>query len=228
MPEMSELIKEELRSCKGPVVVFGGAINEHWKSFLEGNGIAYWDFMQMPEVIEGNAYITAEATLAEVLEHSNISIRGQNILVTGYGYCGKEIARLFQSIGAFVTVVARKEEVRREVEEEGCVAIDFSQLPEVIGQMNTVINTVPARVLTEQVIEKMQSDTLIIDIASRPGGTDFEAAKNRQIEAYLALGLPGIYTTKSSAQLLKKAISKYAPLQNEVREEKQWIFQIII
>ena len=29
-------------------------------------------------------------------------------------------------------------------------------------------------------------------------------------------------------ELLKNAISKYAPLQKDVREDRQWIFQIII
>ena len=56
----------------------------------------------------------------------------------------------------------------------------------------------------------------------------FEAAKKYGIPAKLALSLPGLYTTSSSATLLKHAISKYAPLQNEIREGKSWIFQIII
>ena len=101
-------------------------------------------------------------------------------------------------------------------------------MEKVIGDVSTVINTVPAMVLTEPCIRRMQPDASIIDIASAPGGTDFEAAKKYNIKAKLALGLPGIYTTTSSAKLLKNAISKYAPLQNEMREGKSWIFQIII
>ena len=74
----------------------------------------------------------------------------------------------------------------------------------------------------------MPRGSLIIDIASKPGGTDFEAAKRYAVAAKLALGLPGIYTTSSSAKLLKDAISKYAPLREHVREDQLWIFQIII
>ena len=69
--EMKEKLKQELikLSCKENVSlkVFGGVIHEEWTSFLEEHGIAYWDFMKLPEVVEGNGWITAEATIAEVL-----------------------------------------------------------------------------------------------------------------------------------------------------------------
>ena len=94
--------------------------------------------------------------------------------------------------------------------------------------VTTVINTVPSLVLTEECIRRMPSDSLIIDIASKPGGTDFEAAKRYGVKAKLALGLPGIYTTSSSALLLKNAILQYAPLKDHVRGDKLWIFQIVI
>lgn len=227
-PDAKEKLKQELRNCKGPVEVFGGAVNEEWKNFLEESGIAYWDFMQMQEVVEGNAHITAEAVVAEVLLQSERSICEQRILVTGYGCCGKAIAQIFASLGARILVAARRESVRKQVEEDGFEAIGFPEITEVIGEIDTVINTVPARVITEEIIEKMRKDSLIMDIASDPGGTDFEAAAKYEIPAYLALGLPGIYTTTSSAELLKNAISKYAPPQKDVREDRQWIFQIII
>lgn len=37
-------------------------------------------------------------------------------------------------------------------------------------------NTVPALVISEPMIREMHSDAVIIDIASRPGGTDLMAA----------------------------------------------------
>ena len=71
--QVKEAIKEELAHCKGPVFVFAGAVNGEWKEFLESNGIAYVDFMQLPEVVEGNAVITAEATVAEILLASKLT-----------------------------------------------------------------------------------------------------------------------------------------------------------
>ena len=73
----------------------------------------------------------------------------------------------------------------------------------------------------------MHEDAVIIDIASRPGGTDLMAAENCGIKVVAALGLPGKYTTKSSAKVLADAIRNTRPVQDR-KEEKSWIFQIAI
>ena len=232
VPVIKEKLKQELIKMSFEeavdVKVFGGVIGEEWKSFLRMHQIPYWDFMKLPEVVEGNGWITAEATIAEVLKESEYSIYGQKVLVTGYGCCGEKIAKLFGRLGARVTVVARREEVRELAVKDGFAAIGFDALEKSLVDVMTVINTVPSMVLTEDCIRRMSRGSLIVDIASKPGGTDFEAAKRYGVRAKLALGLPGIYTTSSSALLLKNAISHYAPLQEHVRGDRLWIFQIVI
>lgn len=230
--EIKQKLKQELindsKDSRVRVYVFGGLFDNEWKTFLMQYHIPYWDFMKLDEVVEGNAWITAEATVAEVLARSSKSIRDQQIMVTGFGCCGEKIAKVFSLLGAKILVVARREEVRAYASAQGYEAIDFPEIAERIGSIDTVVNTVPAMVIDETIMENMRMESLIIDIASKPGGTDFAAAKRRGIPAKLALGLPGIYTTTSSAELLKQAILKYAPLKNDIREDTQWIFQIII
>ena len=231
-PKLKQKLKQELinisaRDAIKPKV-FGGVFSPEWENFLEKHHIPYWDFMKLPEVVEGNAWITAEATIAETLQESEYSIYGQKVLVTGYGCCGEKIAKLFARLGAKVTVAARRMEVRQQVQKDGFSAIGFEDMTKALLDVGVVINTVPSMVLTEEVIRRMPSNALIVDIASKPGGTDFDAAKRYRVKAKLALGLPGIYTTSSSALLLKNAISKYAPLQEPVEGDKLWIFQIVI
>ena len=229
-PQLKEKLKQELceNHTRYRIRVFGGVINPEWKSFLEAQQMEYWDFMQLPEVVEGNAQITAEGTVAEVLQLGQYSIQNQRVLVMGYGCCGSKIANLFARLGAKVLVAARREEVRAQARRDGFAATDFENAPNALAQVHTVINTVPSLVVTEEYIRRLPKDAIIVDIASRPGGTDFDAAKRYGIQAKLALGLPGIYTTTSSAALLKHAISQYAPLQADVREDRTWIFQVII
>lgn len=231
-PVVKQKLKQELINMTTrqlvDVKVFGGVFNTEWIEFLKEYQIPYWDFMKLPEVVEGNGWITAEATIAEVLQQGEHSICGQNVLVTGYGCCGEKIAKLFARLGANVIVAARRAEVRENVVKDGFQAICFEELAKNLIDISTVINTVPSLVLTEDCIRRMPRGSLIIDIASKPGGTDFEAARRYDVTAKLALGLPGIYTTSSSARLLKDAISQYAPLQENVREDQLWIFQIII
>lgn len=229
-PQFKEKLKQELikNHALYRVKVFGGVVNAEWQEFFEEQQMEYWDFMKLPEVVEGNAWITAEGTVAEVLQMGQRSIRGQRMLVTGYGCCGAKIARVFSDLGAQVIVAARRAEVRARAEKDGFLTTDFEGGPDFMEQVKTVVNTVPALVVTEEYIRRLPKDAVIVDIASRPGGTDFDAAKRYGIKAKLALGLPGIYTTTSSAGLLKNAIFQYAPLQDDVREDRTWIFQIII
>lgn len=229
-PQFKEKLKRELITNKkmGRVKVFGGVINEEWQAFLQEQNIPCWDFMKLSEVVEGNAWITAEATVAEVLAHGRYSIKGQRVFVAGYGSCGSKIADVFARLGAEVIVAARREEVREQARQDGFLTTDFEKGPSFMYGTQTVINTVPAMVITEEYISRLRKDALVVDIASKPGGTDFDAAKRYGIRAKLALGLPGIYTTTSSAELLKNAISQYAPKEDDVREDRTWIFQIII
>lgn len=227
--KITKLLKEELtnKDSEKPMV-FGGAFTDAWKTFLEQAGITYVDLMKLESVAMKNAHITAEATVAEILKYSDYSISNQKIIVTGYGRCGREIANLLKAMGAKVTVLARGAEVRKQAQAEGHVAVDFAYGPEEVYGARTIVNTVPATVLKEPMIREMHPDTVIIDIASRPGGADLAAAEGCGIQVIPALGLPGIYTTKSSAAILAEAIRGYMGSEQDRKEERSWIFQIVI
>jgi len=227
--DVNKLLKEELTSEKaGSWIAFGGVFSPEWKQRFEDAGVEYWDLMADASVVHRNAYITAEATVAEILKYSAYSIRGQKIIVCGYGKCGREIANLLAQIGAKVTVLARSVEARRLARTEGHEAVDFSYGPDEAYGARTIVNTVPAMVIREPIIREMHPDAVIIDIASRPGGTDLMAAETYGIKVVAALGLPGIYTTKSSAKVLADAIIDHIKPMQDRKEEKSWIFQIAI
>lgn len=224
--KIKEILKEEAEKEK--ITVFGGAITREWKTFLEEQKIRYMDFMEQKEVVEGNAKITAEAVIAELLNKSAVSIEGQQVLVTGFGRCAKSIAKKLTALGANVIILARSEVAREEAFSLGYEAYDFPCGKCIATQINTLINTVPALVVTKEILERLPKDAIVLDIASKPGGVDFRMAKELGIYAKLSLGLPGIYTAKSSAKLFEKAISEYAPVKNDGNGGRLWIFQIII
>lgn len=224
-----KLLKEELtKESAKEKLVFGGAFTDAWRDFFMQEKITFVDLMENEEVALKNARVTAEAAVAELLKYSGYSIYGQKIIVTGYGRCGREVANLLRAMGAKVTVLARSAEVRKQAQAEGHVAVDFSYGPEEVYGARTVINTVPATVLREPMIREMHPDTVILDIASRPGGADLAAAEVHGIQVIPALGLPGIYTTKSSAGILAEAIREYVKPDQNRKEERAWIFQIVI
>ena len=210
------------------LMVFGGKFSEEWRQFLEKYEIRYVDFMDEEQVTLENAGVTAEAAIAELLFHSRYSIRNEKYIVTGYGRCAKEIAARIALLGGRVTVLARSVRDRKAAKTDGHNAADFSYAPEEAYGTRGVINTVPAMVIAESMIREMHKDTVIIDIASKPGGTDKKAAAKYEIPVIEALGLPGIYTPKSSAKILADSVIRHTLPDDVRKEDKSWIFQIII
>lgn len=228
-PKIEDMLKHELiTETNNDKTVIGGAFTDKWTQYLQMHEITYFDLMKEEKVAQKNAYITAEATVAEILKYSDYSICGQKIIVCGYGRCGKCVADLLAVMGAKVTVLARSAKARRAARCDGHEAVDFSYGPEEVYGAHTIVNTVPAQVIREPMIQEMHKDTVIIDIASRPGGVDLVATERQDIKVVAALGLPGIYTTKSSAKVFADAVISQMQLQQCKGGGKSWIYQIVI
>ncbi len=84
--------------------------------------------------------------------------------------------------------------------------MNFHQLSKNVSDYDFIFNTIPSLVLTENILNNVHKDTTIIDIASKPGGTDFDACKSLGINARLCLGLPGKYSPKTSAKIIYNSI----------------------
>ena len=190
-------------------LVLGGCFSEDQKELLNGRDIHFLDFMEDAVVTEENAVATAEGVIAELVNNSPYNIDEAKIIVTGYGCCGKAIAARLKALGARVTVLARRREVRKAAKKDGFYAVDFAFGPEEAMGAAMLVNTVPAPVVTRTIIQELPRDAYILDSASMPGGCDFACAKEYGIRADLALGLPGKYAPKKSAYILDRAIERF-------------------
>ena len=189
--------------------VLGGCFTGEQVDIFKRRDIHYLDFMEDRTVTEENAVATAEGVIAELVNKSPYNIDEAKIIVNGYGYCGKAIAKRLCALGARVTVLARRKEVRKEAKKDGFYAVDFAFGPEEAMGAAMLVNTVPALVVTRNMIQELPRDAYILDIASKPGGTDFACAKEHGIQADLVLGIPGKYAPKESAYILARAIERF-------------------
>ena len=155
-----------------------------------------------------NALLTAEGSLFALMELTNKALRDSNSYVLGYGKCGKALARLLKAVDINTTIVARREVSRSEAWRDGFRAIDYYEFTSEIKQADSIFNTVPAYVLCECVLRKMSNKTIIIDIASSPGGTDFEIARQLGITAVLKPGIPGKYSPSSAGEIMANCINQ--------------------
>ncbi len=115
-------------------------------------------------------------------------------------------ARLLDNMGAQVYGAARRSAVRARTEEMGIKPLDFKQLQDYIGQMDFIFNSVPALVLDRRLLEKVQTEAIILDLASAPGGIDFKAAEELSLCAELAGSLPGEVAPKTAGKVICRAI----------------------
>ena len=169
------------------------------------------DLLRRPEVAVGNAALTAEGALCRLMEHSDRAVWRSRVLVLGWGRIGSILTRRLQGLGALVSVAARGRRDRAMAEALGCRAFAYEELEHCLGDMDFIVNTVPARVLTEGMLCLIRPDALLLELASPPGGFDRELARNIGLQVLFAPGLPGETAPLSAAELLKKAV--YAAME---------------
>lgn len=202
------LTKEMLEQTKSNCVVYTGTASEHLRNLVSECERKLVVLFERDDVAIANSIPTAEATLQIAMENTKYTIHGANVLVVGFGRIGITIARLFDQVGANVTVAARKDADFARIREMRLQAVAMNRLSEAASENDICINTVPSLVLTGDVLEKMNPDGLIIDLASKPGGTDFEAAERLGIRAIHALGLPGKVAPITAGLILGETIAE--------------------
>ena len=161
------------------------------------------------EVAIYNSVPTAEGVIYNIIKNTDITIHQADILVIGAGRCGQTIARDLKALGARVTVTYRKVVDESRLFELGLIPLHIDYFVEDLQHFDVVINTVPVFILDSKALDRLQKDCYVIDIASKPGGTDFEYAKSIGINAELAGSLPSIVAPKTAAYYLFKFINSY-------------------
>lgn len=202
------LNKEVLESIPLGVPLFIGWARPALKAAAEKMNIELVEIANRDDVAILNSIPSAEGAIQMAMEATNITIHGSESFVLGLGRCGLTLVHVLKGMGARVTGVARKPEDLARAVEMGIRAVDFLSLEKEIGRAEIVFNTVPALILDRNILEKMSREAVIIDIASIPGGTDFEYAQMLGIKAQLAPGLPGIVAPKTAGKILAKVYPK--------------------
>ncbi|MDO5396655.1 MAG: dipicolinate synthase subunit DpsA [bacterium] len=170
----NKLSTDELVANLNPAaMVFGGQIKPELAEALEQRGIKYCDYLKREELAIRNAVPTAEGAIELAISETPITLHGSRCLVTGYGRIGKILSKMLCGLGAHVSVEARKYADLAMIEGHGCNALSLKELGHHVNEFDIIFNTVPALIFDAELLKKIRRNTLIIDLASRPGGVDF-------------------------------------------------------
>ncbi|AGB40693.1 prephenate dehydrogenase [Halobacteroides halobius DSM 5150] len=163
----------------------------------------------LDEVAILNAVPTAEGAIELAIREASINLHNNNSFVLGLGRVGLTVARMLKGLGSNTFGVARKNKDLARALEMGLTPVNFKNLSSEINKADFIFNTVPVKVLDRKLLEQVNPNTLIIDLASAPGGTDFETAQQLGIQAELALGLPGKVAPTSAGEILGNVIPRF-------------------
>ena len=161
------------------------------------------DYYRREELAVGNAIPTAEGAVGIAIREYPGTINGAKCLITGFGRIGKNLAIILRGMGAEVFCAARKKADLMQMRAFGVQPLTYR---EISRRFDLIFNTVPAKVLTSPVLMQQTRDTLIIELASAPGGTDLKRAEELHLHVIDAPSLPGRVAPKTAAEYIKEAV----------------------
>lgn len=198
-------IREMMHVINAKVLIAGGILPEVYE-LANDEYIEIIDIMKREELAVLNTIATAEGTIQLAIENTNRILHGSEVLILGFGRTGKVLARKLAGLAVKVTCAARKDEDLAWIQAYGHKGTNINTLGENLKQFDVIINTVPHMILSEERLQYVKKDCLLIDLASNPGGIDKKAVKAYNLKFVWALSLPGKVAPITSAEFIKETI----------------------
>ena len=177
------------------------------------------DYYEREDVQIRNARITAEGAVMTAMELTDTAILSGHMAVVGYGRIGRFLAGILRGMGADVTVCARRGETLAQAACDGNRILRLTGAKEDLFTLchgyDVIYNTVPAPLFSLGVMEAMDDRTLLVDLASAPGGVDAEAARlfleqgavrTARPRMVRVPSIPGRYAPEAAGQVIADAV----------------------
>ena len=183
-------LAELLRAARPGTLALGGMLSVEAKAIAAEAGVELVDYFAREELTIRNAIPTAEGCIGILMKERSRTLWGSSILLTGFGPVG-------QALGVRLAALA---------ESFGLRSVPIDRLGQIAPAFDTVVNTVPAPVLSEAVLARLRPQSFIVDLASRPGGTDFDAARRLGHRAIHALSLPAACAPETAGEAVAQTV----------------------
>lgn len=173
---------------------FGANIPE---TFKDGKHV-FTDLFERDDIQVLNAVPTAEGAIAEAIMKTEHTIWNSECLIFGFGRIGKALAFRLKSLGAKVTVSARKARDKAEISAFGLKNADENS----VATADIIFNTVPVRILDGK-LSAAKNSAIIFDLAD---GFDLSLAKGKGINAERLLSLPGKTAPFTAGKIIAETV----------------------
>jgi len=199
-------LNDVFKMLKKNQIFIAGKISSKISQLAKVYNVYTLDIFEREELTVLNAIPTAEGAIQIAMEELPITLHHSNALILGFGRIGKILAKMLQGIGANVYVEARKYSDIAWIKSYNYIPVHLNELGNFVSKADVIFNTVPSLILNEEMLKLVKKDCLIIDLASKPGGVDFDKAKLLGLKVIWALSLPGKVAPESAAKFIKDTI----------------------
>ncbi len=212
-PPRFRTLLEKLDSDK--VIILGGKIPELWLAAANKQGIEIHDYFHSETLQMKNALPTVEGAICIAMTELPVTLCATQTAVIGYGRIASLLAERLLSLGSEVTVYARNPRDVAHAQIRGLHAKQLigegesSTLCEISSDCRVIFNTVPRRILSDKILKALPSGCLLMELASFPGGFDFQEAEGAGLKPLLASALPGKLFPESAGKSLAETVQEF-------------------
>ncbi len=202
-----------VNSIKPEQAVFAGMISKGTETKIRNKNAYVYDYFKREDVTVMNTVPTVQGIIKSVIDNIDYTVFSSRCAVFGYGRVARITADTLSSLGADVTVCARKNGDLAIAETKKMKGCRINRFHKIANEYDIVINTVPSLVIDKEILKNLKKDCLVIDVSSSPFGVDFTAAYELEIKAIQCPSLPGKVAPKSAGKIIADGIL------NIIREE---------
>ena len=214
-----KIMIDELIKLNKEKIFISGSIKDDIKKNLDEKYLEVIDIMKRDDLAILNTIATAEGTIEVAIKNTDKILQGSRVLILGFGRVGKIVANKFSKLSAVVTCAARKVSDLAWIKAYGYNSLNINDMLYDLKEFDIIINTVPQTIMKEKELKHVDSEVLLIDLASSPGGIDGKIATSMGLKFIWALSLPGRIAPSSSAKFIKDTV--YTIL-NERSKKVEW------
>ena len=141
------------------------------------------------------------------------ALRASRCAIVGYGRIGRALGDMLRELKADTTVFARRNETRVLANENGLKTqnADFGDISisESLKSFDVIFNTVPERIISNELLLSLPSKTVLVELASSPGGFDTDIAIQSEVNVVDGRGLPGKYAPETAGRIVAETVLQY-------------------
>lgn len=187
-------------------IVFGGMMSKTLEQKISKISGGVYDYFRREDVTIKNTVPTVQGILKVIIDNIDFTINSSKCAVFGYGRVASLAADVLLSLGADVTVCARKSSDIARAAVKGCNTCYINEFSDCAEDYQIIINTVPSVIINNEILQHLRHGCLVIDVASAPYGVDFVAADKLGVNAVLCPSLPGKVAPVTAGRIIAEGI----------------------